>query len=283
MVDGELWVEQRRFILRHLRDFGFGRTDMAVQIEFESAQLVKYYTQLITEKAIEFSPEKTTTEVTLAPCSVVNRNNKNGRIYQLESDDLKKNVDEGEEESAMKGAEKEEPSKKSLTAEDFYMKVGDDLEIRKAAKVSGIIVEMEDFFGVPVLNALWCMMAGKRYFIVFFFFRVSVKELNCAKKKENCDNYSVSRKCKCKKLRIILVTGSERDALMRETFFDKNFYTAKNLDIFRNYKKMFFKIFFLFDTGTTSMTRSSYTCKEFSRDCCVTSTCLAACSITFRS
>lgn len=159
MVDGDLWVEQRRFILRHLRDFGFGRTDMAVQIEFESAQLVKYYSQMITEKSTEFSPDKTNPVV--APClteqRTVNRK-KNGRIYQLESDYPIKDKKEEDEEPM---PEKEEP-KRSLTAEDFYLKVGDDLEIRRAAKVSGIIVEMEDFFGVPVLNALWCMMAGKR-------------------------------------------------------------------------------------------------------------------------
>ena len=152
-----MWVEQRRFILRHLRDFGFGRTDMAVQIEFEATQLVKYYNGLIEEKANSFRHNKPlpTKETRESGCVA---KSKNGQIYQLAGeDDLGKNTPKSEEE--------EEPVKRAVTAEDFYVKVGDDLEIRRAAKLPGVIVEMEDFFGVPVLNTLWCMMAGKRFVI----------------------------------------------------------------------------------------------------------------------
>ncbi|OXU26364.1 hypothetical protein TSAR_002453 [Trichomalopsis sarcophagae] len=165
VVDGHLWVEQRRFILRHLRDFGFGRTNMAVQIEFEATQLVNYYDQLIRDKASDVAPDKPSVNSIANNNNYNNNNNidthvtkrKNGQIYQLanEDDDLGK-----KEQTVLE----ERPVKKSLTAEDFYMKVDDDLEIREAAaKVPGVVVEMEDFFGVPVLNTLWCMMAGKRY------------------------------------------------------------------------------------------------------------------------
>lgn len=151
-MDGHLWIQQRRFILRQLRDLGFGRTDMAAQIEYEAGQLVNYYKDMIREKATGFYDR-------------VNNNNNvekeekkakvDGQIYRLAEDDLKK---DGKEDNV----ENEMPTKKSMTAEDFYMKINDDAEIKEAAKVPGMIVEMEDFFGVPVLNTLWTMMAGKR-------------------------------------------------------------------------------------------------------------------------
>ena len=146
MVDGHLWIEQRRFILRHLRDFGFGRTDMAVQIEFEAAQLVKYYERLIEEKA---SGKSTVVTDYKDNCD---KKNNSGKIYQLENDEVER---------------KEPEKKKNLTLEDFYVKVGDDLELRGPKEVPGVVVEMEDFFGVPVLNTLWCMMAGKRLVYVY--------------------------------------------------------------------------------------------------------------------
>lgn len=42
LTDSELWKEQRRFSLRHLKDFGFGRRDMSVMIEEETANMVEY-------------------------------------------------------------------------------------------------------------------------------------------------------------------------------------------------------------------------------------------------
>lgn len=42
LTDSDLWKEQRRFSLRHLRDFGFGRRDMSVMIEEETANMVEY-------------------------------------------------------------------------------------------------------------------------------------------------------------------------------------------------------------------------------------------------
>ncbi|XP_014285899.1 probable cytochrome P450 303a1 [Halyomorpha halys] len=40
LTDEDFWQEQRRFVLRHLREFGFGRRTMAELVEAESEQLV---------------------------------------------------------------------------------------------------------------------------------------------------------------------------------------------------------------------------------------------------
>lgn len=40
-TDEDFWHEQRRFVVRHLRDFGFGRRDMAGLLEEEAQDLVK--------------------------------------------------------------------------------------------------------------------------------------------------------------------------------------------------------------------------------------------------
>lgn len=42
LTDSDLWKEQRRFSLRHLRDFGFGRRDMSVMLEEETANMVDF-------------------------------------------------------------------------------------------------------------------------------------------------------------------------------------------------------------------------------------------------
>ena len=40
MTDEDFWQEQKRFVLRHLKDFGFGRRTMAELGEGEAAHLV---------------------------------------------------------------------------------------------------------------------------------------------------------------------------------------------------------------------------------------------------
>ncbi|XP_047115409.1 probable cytochrome P450 303a1 [Schistocerca piceifrons] len=40
LTDEEFWQEQRRFVLRHLREFGFGRRTMAELVEAEAGELV---------------------------------------------------------------------------------------------------------------------------------------------------------------------------------------------------------------------------------------------------
>ncbi|KOC61548.1 putative cytochrome P450 303a1 [Habropoda laboriosa] len=47
VVDENLWIEQRRFVLKHLRDFGFGRKSMAMIIEEEAVWLVEHFKKLI--------------------------------------------------------------------------------------------------------------------------------------------------------------------------------------------------------------------------------------------
>ena len=40
--DGELWAEQRRFVVRHLREFGFGRRNMSSMIEDEAELMCQF-------------------------------------------------------------------------------------------------------------------------------------------------------------------------------------------------------------------------------------------------
>ena len=41
-----MWVEQRRFALRHLKDFGFGKVGLQGVIQDEVEDLVKYFAKL---------------------------------------------------------------------------------------------------------------------------------------------------------------------------------------------------------------------------------------------
>ncbi|PNF37031.1 putative cytochrome P450 303a1 [Cryptotermes secundus] len=43
LTDEEFWQEQRRFVLRHLKEFGFGRRTMAELVEEEARQLVQAF------------------------------------------------------------------------------------------------------------------------------------------------------------------------------------------------------------------------------------------------
>jgi hypothetical protein len=45
LTDEEFWQDQRRFVLRHLKEFGFGRRTMADLVEEEAGQLVKAFQQ----------------------------------------------------------------------------------------------------------------------------------------------------------------------------------------------------------------------------------------------
>jgi hypothetical protein len=45
LTDEEFWQDQRRFVLRHLKEFGFGRRTMAELVEEEAGQLVKAFQQ----------------------------------------------------------------------------------------------------------------------------------------------------------------------------------------------------------------------------------------------
>lgn len=43
LTDEEFWQEQRRFVLQHLKEFGFGRRTMAELVEEEARQLVQAF------------------------------------------------------------------------------------------------------------------------------------------------------------------------------------------------------------------------------------------------
>ncbi|XP_065162039.1 probable cytochrome P450 303a1 [Atheta coriaria] len=47
LTDEQFWVEQRRFILRHLREFGFGKRNMSEMIEAEADVMVNHIKHLI--------------------------------------------------------------------------------------------------------------------------------------------------------------------------------------------------------------------------------------------
>ncbi|XP_063373975.1 probable cytochrome P450 303a1 [Cydia amplana] len=47
LSDGELWKEQRKFLLKHLKEYGFGRKGMADIASFEAAHMVKDVRALI--------------------------------------------------------------------------------------------------------------------------------------------------------------------------------------------------------------------------------------------
>ena len=40
--DGQLWTEQRRFALKHLKDFGFGRIGLEGVIQGEVEDIINY-------------------------------------------------------------------------------------------------------------------------------------------------------------------------------------------------------------------------------------------------
>ncbi|KAK6627540.1 hypothetical protein RUM44_010018 [Polyplax serrata] len=49
LTDEEFWHEQRKFVLRHLREFGFGRRTMSGLVEDEASELVKYFKARVAE------------------------------------------------------------------------------------------------------------------------------------------------------------------------------------------------------------------------------------------
>lgn len=50
LTDSDYWQEQRRFVLRQLREFGFGRRNMSSMIEEETGIMVESYRNLIKDK-----------------------------------------------------------------------------------------------------------------------------------------------------------------------------------------------------------------------------------------
>ncbi|XP_034938135.1 probable cytochrome P450 303a1 [Chelonus insularis] len=153
VTDGNLWIEQRRFVLRHLRDFGFGKNNMATMIEEEASYLVN---NLMKRLESENSNRIIEDDIKL------NHNtNNSGRIYQLTNHELKQkhplNWNQGSDILGQKDL------KKSITIEDMYVKAEQYDDVRKVSRSPELIIQMDDVFGVPILNTLWRMMAGKRF------------------------------------------------------------------------------------------------------------------------
>lgn len=150
-MDERLWVEQRRFVLRHLKEFGFGRTSMVTIIEDEASKLVEHFKKLLRDGYNH--------EITDVKKSI---NNNTGQIYKLQKDS-KNNLNKSKLCNEVNIIEnKISNHHKTRTVADLYMKAEDYAEVRKVSQSTGMIISMHDAFGVTVLNTLWKMMAGKR-------------------------------------------------------------------------------------------------------------------------
>lgn len=155
-MDENLWIEQRRFVLKQLREFGFGRKSMAVIIEEETRWLIEHFKKLI---SIELD-NKIKAESAKSSVRCNNNEKGDGKIYEL----IKTNTPE---KSSNKPHAKRE---KLLKASDMYIDANEYSEVRRMARSNpGIVIQMNDAFGVTVLNTLWRMMAGKRLSILYIF------------------------------------------------------------------------------------------------------------------
>lgn len=169
-MDERLWIEQRRFVLRHLREFGFGRTSMATIIEDEAVKLVEHFKKLLRDGY--------NYEITDIKKSTINNNN-TGQIYKLQKDS-KNNLNKSKLCNEFNIIENNISNHKTWTVADLYMKAEDYAEVRKVSQSAGMIIPMHDAFGVTVLNTLWRMMAGRRYqsleSLFLFFCESSLKK-----------------------------------------------------------------------------------------------------------
>lgn len=156
VVDEQLWVEQRRFVLRHLREFGFGRTSMVTIIEDEASKLVDHFKGLLRNNY--------NYEIADVRKPAIPLNNNTGQIYKLQkkSEDSSRKSNLCEESNEDKRTSS--PGRRASTVADLYMKAEDYAEVRRVSQSAGMIMPMHDAFGVTVLNTLWRMMAGKRYY-----------------------------------------------------------------------------------------------------------------------
>ncbi|XP_076679748.1 putative cytochrome P450 303a1 isoform X2 [Andrena cerasifolii] len=146
VVDEHLWVEQRRFVLKQLREFGFGRKSMATIIEEEAQSLVEHFKKMIHN---EYNDRASKLNMY---CN--NNEHNDGQIYKL-----KNNVD------AFNGINTcISPKKKLLTASDLYVNANEYADVRRVAQTTpSMVTTMHDAFGITVLNTLWRMLAGKRF------------------------------------------------------------------------------------------------------------------------
>lgn len=169
-------MEQRRFVLRHLREFGFGRTSMVTIIEDEASKLVEHFKKLL-QNGYNYEIGDVRKMTTI-------NNNNIGQIYKLQKDPK-------DELNKLKLHDKFDIIKnrisnhKPRTVADLYMKAEDYAEVRKVSQSAGMIIPMHDAFGVTVLNTLWRMMAGRRSVMIINCFYFSAK---CLDTKEHTKN-----------------------------------------------------------------------------------------------
>lgn len=50
LTDGELWADQRRFVVRHLKEFGFARRGMVDMIQTEAQHMLADYRQIVSKQ-----------------------------------------------------------------------------------------------------------------------------------------------------------------------------------------------------------------------------------------
>lgn len=175
VVDGQLWVEQRRFVLRHLKEFGFGRNNMAMIIENEALTLVEHFKKCLRD-SYNYRSINDRKLMTMNNNTTTVKNN--GQIYKLQKDPKDKLKDKLQLCDQFNTIEEETATHKTQTAADLYMKVEDYADIKKFSQSTGMIVSMNDTFGVTVLNTLWQMMAGKRSVDHPNSFRVSFQNID---------------------------------------------------------------------------------------------------------
>nr|XP_033330964.1 probable cytochrome P450 303a1 [Megalopta genalis]XP_033330973.1 probable cytochrome P450 303a1 [Megalopta genalis]XP_033330978.1 probable cytochrome P450 303a1 [Megalopta genalis] len=148
VVDENLWVEQRRFVLKQLREFGFGRKSMAMIIEEEAQWLVQHFKKQI---SVELNSKiQSQTAGMKTKCNGDEYDD--GKMYKLIEPD------------AREKSEQRAKTRKPLKAADLYVDANEYAEVRMMAGSNPeVVIPMHDAFGVTVLNTLWRMMAGKRF------------------------------------------------------------------------------------------------------------------------
>lgn len=151
-MDGNLWFEQRKFVLRHLRDFGFGRQDMMMIIQEESRSLVEHIKKLINNER--------NNQINESKIHCNNNEYDDGQIYKLIKRDKT---------NELELMDKYGKSEERLKSSGLYVDTDDYVQINQINDHPGTIIPMHNAFGITVLNTLWRMIAGKRLFILCYF------------------------------------------------------------------------------------------------------------------
>ncbi|XP_043512841.1 probable cytochrome P450 303a1 [Frieseomelitta varia] len=146
LVDGNLWIEQRKFVLRHLRDFGFGRQDMMMIIQEESRSLVEHIKKLINNER--------NNQINESKIHCNNNEYDDGQIYKL----IK-----GDKANEVELMDKYGKSEEQLKSSGLYVDTDKYVQINQINAHPGTIIPMHNAFGITVLNTLWRMIAGKRF------------------------------------------------------------------------------------------------------------------------